>query len=163
MKSSLKTLLATILSLALVAGVAVPLMVRARRQARMTSCAANLSELWKTHSINSIHGHRRSFPRDEGKQFWLQLSTTSPALVEPGHEIYGCPVRGGVLRGQTHYLGPRKDVNTLGDSDPVGCDEAFNHGADGREGGKLLRKSGDVLSLEGPLWLRFIGERGCIP
>jgi hypothetical protein len=146
------------------AGIAVPVLAQARRQSRLRECANNLGLLWKMQWVNKCQfSSRKPFLRNPGKEFWLALSKTSPPLIDVSvAEVYSCPVRGGGRPGETHYLGPRVDVNTLSDGDPVGCDEPFNHSPDGSEGGHVLRKSGDLMEVSGPDWLRFFEEKQCL-
>ncbi len=157
--------LGALATLGMLSGVAVPIFVRARRQSRMTACAGNLSQLWKLETINKVQfGSRRAWPRKTGKSFWSLLSETDPPLVERSEfDVFACPVRDNWSYGQIHYLGPATDLNTLGGNDPVGCDEFQNHSADGSEGGNILRKSGDLQSLRGPEWRRFIESGQCVP
>ena len=60
---------------------------------------------------------------------------------------------GGGAAGTTDYRGPAENVNTYADGDPVGADKIGNHGAG--EGGNILRKSGDIMSVAetDPLWV----------
>ena len=150
---------------ALLAGVAIPLYWKSLREARQRGCQGNLMQLWKLQWINKAQfSGRKPFIRAQGKEFWRALSTISPPLIEPrDDDVYGCPVRAARIRGEIQFLGPARDVNHLAEGDAVGCDEAFNHGPDDREGGNILRKSGDIQSLTGPEWLRFIETRHCVP
>jgi hypothetical protein len=129
------------------AALLLPAIARATRQANVTMCANNLSQLWKMQQVymTQFGGRMKSMPVETGSQFWLYLERTAPPIVDPTeHEIFHCPLRSD--HGECDYLGPAYSVNRLGDGDPVGADKPGNHGP--RAGGNFLRKSGDVIELE---------------
>jgi hypothetical protein len=134
------------------AALLLPAIARATRNAKATACCNNLSQLWKLqhHYMVSFGGTAKSMPRETGGAFWLKLSQ----LVDPSlAEIYGCPFKGMAnAPGTTDYRGPAGNGNTCADGDPVGADKINNHGPG--EGGSVLRKSGDVMTVQesDPLW-----------
>ncbi len=140
----------------ILAALLLPAIARATRNAKATACCNNLSQLWKMqhHYMVSFGGTAKSMPPETGGGFWLKLSQTTPPLVDPFiADIYGCPLEGtpnGPLT--TDYRGPASNVNAYADRDPVGADKINNHGP--REGGTVLRKSGDVMTVSenDPLW-----------
>ncbi len=89
-----------------------------------------------------------------GGDFWLELTGSSPPIVDRSlRDIFECPLCE-YHDGYTAYRGPARDVNGLLDADAVGADLPGNHGRG--EGGNVLRKSGDVMTVvEGDLlWRR---------
>ena len=135
-----------------------PAIARAIRNAKATACANNLAQLYKMqHNYTAVYGGPdRLMPRQTGGQFWLHLSVVSPPLIDATlAEIYSCPMEGNPnAPGTTDYRGPAMDINraSLLDGDPIGADNIGNHGS--REGGNVIRKSGDVLTVSeiDPLW-----------
>lgn len=125
---------------------------------RTVPCANNLSQLWKMEQVYmaSRGGRMKRFPAETGGAFWLKLNETTPPLIEDTClDIFLCPVTGNApVKGETDYLGPAVDVNTLKDGDWVGADRVGNHGKDG---GNALRKSGDVVELTGKEHLQAAG------
>jgi len=137
------------------AALLLPAIARAIRNAKVTSCANNMAQLWKMQSNYMVThgGSQKSLPRERGEKFWLKLSETDPPLVDRNlGEIYQCPMEGATGWGTCDYRGPSSTVNLYGDGDPVGADKERNHGSG--EGGNVLRKSGDVQSVGStdPLW-----------
>lgn len=123
-------------------------------------CARNLSQMYKFMLMPTMkHGERGSLPPQTGSAFWLGLSRTSPPLIDDQEpeswKLFSCPVMNRVLPpGETDYRGPKVDVNTLQEDDPIGADKEGNHGPG--KGGCVLLKSGEVKVVEAddPLWLR---------
>ena len=143
------------------AALLVPFFVKAANRAKVTGCQGNLSTLWTMENVYAKdHGNR--MPEATGKDFWRALTRTNPPLLDESKwEISCCNARAEAKPGEIHYLGPASDVNRLGDYDPVGCDELFNHSSDGKGGGNVLRKAGDVMELNGADW-RAVSSR-CVP
>lgn len=138
------------------AALLLPAIARATRNAKVTSCVNNQSQLWKM-QINymvQFGGREKRMPEETGGSFWLKLSQTDPPLIDVTlREIYECPLKGSPNSpGTTDYRGPNGNVNRFNDGDPVGADKIGNHGSG--EGGNVLRKSGDVqtVSESDPLW-----------
>jgi hypothetical protein len=138
------------------AALLLPAIARATRNAKVISCVNNQSQLWKMMNNYMVMygGSRKAMPSTTGGAFWLELSRTSPPLVDPSMmDIYECAVEGGPnAAGTTDYRGPAGNVNTFGDGDPVGADKVGNHGRG--EGGNVVRKSGDIQTVSemDPLW-----------
>lgn len=160
---TLSQLLVAVVGLALLVALAVPLLVHARRRARVAACAENLVELWRRTNVAAVRvGRRGPLPSHPplGKEFWAQLATPGgswdrgfnlPPVIGPEERrLLHCPFRPPVDPGEVHYLGPPAAVARLRSDDPVGADELSNH--DRGRSGNVLRKSGDVLELEGESW-----------
>ncbi|MGH9024275.1 MAG: type II secretion system protein, partial [Acidimicrobiia bacterium] len=156
---TLVELLVVIVIIGILAALLLPAIARAIRRARVTSCANNLSQLWKMQNVymSQFGGRMKVMPTVTGTAFWNALQTTQPPLIDPSvADIYLCSVKGDGVPGDIDYFGPGISVNRLGDGDPVGCDDPQNHsgggGASADEGGNVLRKSGDVVEASGKDW-----------
>ena len=151
---TLVELLVVIVIIGILAALLLPAIARAIRRARVTSCANNLSQLWKMQNVymSQFGGRMKSMPRDTGAAFWQALTTTNPPLIDATvNDIYICPVLGSSEPPACDYYGPGDVVNKLGDGDVVGCDDPQNHNEGGgtSNGGNVLRKSGDVVEVPG--------------
>ena len=136
-----------IVVIGVLAALLLPAVARATRQARVTMCANNLATLWNMQNVYRAQfgGRMKSMPEQTGSEFWLHLERTQPPLVDvTERDVFHCPLRD--EHGECDYLGPAHPVARIGGSDPVGADKPGNHGP--REGGNVLRKSGDVVQLE---------------
>jgi type II secretory pathway pseudopilin PulG len=153
---TLKELIAALLSLTILAAIALPAIVHSRRESRLAACQNALATLYKMSCGYMVKagGSTRSLPDATGGAFWLRLSQIEPPLIDPNAPaFYFCPVRAATpVSGQTDYRGPSGNANAYADSEPLGADQMDNHGA-GR-GGSVLLKSGDVRRVEAadPLW-----------
>ena len=149
------------LSVVLVA-IAIVVTIHAQKRAFITSCANNLSQLWRLqNTYANYHGEPKGrMPLVTGKSFWLALMHTSPPLIDQREQsIYWCPVRGDDNGTNVHYLGPPISVSLLNRNESVGCDESGNHG----KGGNVLRKSGDVIEVLEHVLNGIIEGHLCIP
>jgi hypothetical protein len=137
------------LALGVLAALLLSAVARATHRAKVTSCASNLRQLWMMQNVYvaQFGGRMKSMPEQTGADFWRALSTTAPPLIDPTDaDLFLCPVLGTSSLGECDYLGPAHPVTRLGGGDPVGADKPGNHGP--REGGNVLRKTGDVIELE---------------
>ena len=145
---TLVELLVVIVIIGILAALLLPSIARAIHNAKVTSCANNLRQLWTMQMNYCIsHGGRmKAMPKETGANFWIALSTVG--LIEPSQqEIYLCPVKGEGNLGEVEYYGPGAPVGQIAGGDPVGCDDPDNHkgGSTDGAGGNVLRKSGDVM------------------
>lgn len=146
---TLVELLVVIVIIGILASLLLPAVARAIRNAKVTSCVNNQSQLWKM-MINYMAqhgGYMKAMPPEIGSAFWIKLTTTTPPMIDSTlKEIFFCPMLGqGGPYGQTDFRGPNGNVNSFGDGDPVGSDKPGNHGSG--EGGNVLRKSGDCVTV----------------
>lgn len=157
---TLVELLVVIVIIGILAALLLPAIARAIKNAKITACINNLSQLWKMQANYMVQfgGIMKAMPPDLGGAFWIKLQTTTPPLIEVSlKDIYACSVLGtGVAVGVTDYWGPAKNIGIVGDGDPVGSDAPGNHVG---EGGNVLRKSGDCQNLgpTEPLWMDATG------
>jgi hypothetical protein len=105
--------------------------------------------------MSKFGGRKGLMPEDLGRAFWQRLLHTQPPLIDVAElDVLKCPVSPSDVQDDCQYLGPVSSANQLSSGDPLGCDDYENHGPDppGSAGGNILRKSGDVLEDNGPLW-----------
>ena len=159
---TLVELLVVIVIIGILAALLLPAITRAITRAMVTSCANNLRQLWtlQTTYMSQFGGRMKAMSPAEGGMFWQVLTSVTPPLVDSTEmEVFLCPVKGQPTIGEIDYWGPGKSVNKLAGGDPVGCDDPENHtqgsssGGSGNDAsGNVLRKSGDVLEMNGNDW-----------
>lgn len=137
------------------AALLIPCLARGGRHARVEACASNLRAL---HEGQRRYAAREGAPPAvEGKDFWRKLAEAKPAAVEAAR--LRCPLAERPASEDVHYLGPGGNAARLKETDPLGCDELYNHGT-GKEGNVLL-KSGEVRTDDGQLWAAAARSGGC--
>jgi prepilin-type N-terminal cleavage/methylation domain-containing protein len=158
---TLVELLVVIVIIGILAALLLPAIARAIRNSKVTRCVNNLAQLYKMQHnyMAQFGGGDKLMPTETGGAFWLKLTQTTPPLIDAtlaagGNNIFGCPLEGNPNSGTTDYRGPANNINsaTVGDGAIIGADKVGNHGAN--EGGNIIRKSSDVLTvgLNDPLW-----------
>jgi hypothetical protein len=127
------------MALIVVLAVLIPVGVRSSRLDALKRCVGNLQTL---HRAMSADPASASAPL--GSAHWTRLP------VDPS--VHRCPLAEPVPGRTCDYLGPARPTASLGPDSVIGCDDPDNHGEHGREGGNVLRKSGEVLTDNGPVW-----------
>src|SRR5437867_3717862 len=121
-------LLVVIVIIGILAALLLPAIAKAIRQARVTACTNNLSQLWKMQTVFMARSSKKQMPADTGSAFWRALTTGQPPLVDATvNDIFLCPVKGDSVSGECDYGGPARKVNLLADGEPVGADLLENH------------------------------------
>jgi len=154
-------LLVVIVIIGILAALLLPAIAKAIRQARVTACTNNLSQLWKMQTVFMARSTKKQMPADTGSAFWRALTTGQPPLIDATvNDIFLCPVKGDSVSGECDYGGPARKVNLLADGEPVGADLLENHreGSSDEGSGCVLRKSGDVVELYGQDWQKLIAD-----
>jgi len=136
--------------LTVVGALLLPAVARATRNAKVTGCQNNLSQLWRLQASYAARfgGPQKKMPTERGEKFWLKLSQSDPPLVDQARaDLFQCPLEPSGGWETCDYRGPRADVNQRGYSDtyPVGADKEGNHG--NGEVLSILLKSGQVKSV----------------
>ena len=166
MKFTLKGLVILMIVVCITAVLLVPAFYRADRNRRFTSCTSHLSQLWKMQWNYAVHfgGFQKLMPVQTGSEFWLELTRTDPPLIDQTlRDVFQCPVRGWSPGLPCAFRGPNGNLNNnqFADGDPVGADRIDNHG--NGEGGNVLRKSGDVITVSATDELWAAAARKTIP
>ncbi len=132
----------------------------ARRHEKVAACMDNLRQLHRAES--SWESSHPGKPALLGKAYWLKLVKANPPLVEG--KVLVCPLAPptGEAEGCA-YLGPSGDVRGYAPSDPVGLDEESNHDEYRRQGGNILRKSGEVVNDNREAWWSALRSGKCRP
>jgi type II secretory pathway pseudopilin PulG len=132
--------------LAIFVTILIPALLRGRRQEKIQACQSNLKALFQAQTA-----HAASNPKFEpGRGYWLQLTKTSPPLVTP--DLLHCPLAVVPDPLGCDYFGPSSEVASRPPNDPIGCDRDTNHSDDGKQGGCILLKSGEVVVDHRGLW-----------
>jgi hypothetical protein len=147
---TLAEILLLAVSALLLVALLLPLRGRAARLEGVMACRDRL---------RALHQARADFPvspSDRGQAFWTRLAEATPPRI--AREALRCPLVQDPRALACHYLGPSGDPAGLEPQDPLGCDDLDNHGPQGRRGGNVLLKSGEVRTDEGVLWRQALGR-----
>jgi hypothetical protein len=132
----------------IVATLALPAWLRARRNDRIRACASHLRDLDRLRRELESSRDPNSKPPGTGGDLWKALAVGNASLL-------ACPVKRGAPVDGVDYRGPAGDIAPLADGDPIGADRPLNHsGSEPSEGGNVLLKSGEVQTVFpfDPLW-----------
>jgi prepilin-type N-terminal cleavage/methylation domain-containing protein len=151
---TLVELLAVLVIIVVIMALVAPAIARASRQNKVTACANNLKRLYQARL-----GYASKGPSPLGWKYWQELTEGGSPFLDAS--ALHCPVRSSGRAGECHYLGPSMEPDKMAQEDPLGCDEDYNHSKDLREGGHILRKSGEVVLDNNMIWRESI--RRCRP
>ena len=143
---TLAELLAAAAALVMIGALVVTVAVRAKRSDALAVCRENLRQLHGALQGSLADGTEHP----TGRELWRSL--LRDGRVKPG--ALRCPLlEDGDHGPDVQYYGPAGQIAAAGAGDPIACDDPGNHSADGRKGGNILRKSGDVILDD-----TFLGE-----
>ena len=134
----------------------VPALLRGARFQRVLECEGHLRTMYGAQSKAPPPG-----PQELGSAYWIRLTQTTPALLSK--ETLRCPLADSGDSAASHYMGPCEDPTKAGAKEPIGCDLEHNHSEDGREGGNVLLKSGEVLTDRSGVWFSALRQSKCRP
>ena len=139
---------------AILAGVVLPPMLKAMKEAKLEACKNNLTQLSR---IERAYRLKTGAARKErGGAFWTSFTTTKPPLIDH-FDLLVCPLRGSApAADKTDFRGPTGLVHAYADRDAIGADKEGNHGWGA--GGNIVLKNGEVIAAAevDPIW----GEAG---
>lgn len=134
----------------------IPAWIRSSRFDKVLACQGNLRTLHQAQAKAPPPG-----PEDFGRAYWVRLTKTSPPLVQP--TALRCPLVHAADAPPCQYLGPATDPSKFDGKDPIGCDMEYNHSADGKQGGNVLLKSGEVVTDHTGIWGGATRQGKCRP
>ena len=147
---------AAVTLLGIVVALIVPSIARSSRFQKVLACEANL---------RLLHGAQTNYykpgMKERGQEYWTRLADQTPPLVSA--DALHCPFVTGAGTRRCHYLGPVAEPFKLEAKDPLGCDLEDNHSDDGKEGGNVLLKSGEVVTDRTGLWNSAARQGKCRP
>lgn len=139
-----------------VVAILIPAMARSSRLDKVLACRANLKTLHQAQEKAPQPG-----AKDYGRAYWERLAAGASPLVSP--ETLRCPLVHHADAPPCHYFGPPGDVSKIDAKDPIGCDMEHNHSDDGKEGGNVLLKSGEVVTDHSGVWATAVRFGKCRP
>lgn len=134
---TLVEVLVVVIVLLIAAALLLPLGSQAARRDKIARCMGNLKALHAAQAAAGPPGPNL------GTAYWLRLKDR----VSP--ETLRCPLVDRPEAPECLYLGPRTDPAELRDVHPIGADAEINHSSNGRQGGNVLLKSGEVQTEKG--------------
>lgn len=114
--------------------------------------------------LKTMHAAQLKAPADArflGSAYWMRLAKSDPPLIQP--EFLRCPLVDAPEQLVCHYMGPASNPAELKDKDPLGCDYPQNHSDDGKQGGNVLLKSGEVVTDHTGVWAGAGRQGKCRP
>jgi len=139
--------------LGIVVALVLPAIVRSSRFQKVVECQANLHVMYQAQA-------KAPAPKSNqlGIAYWTRLTESTPPLSK---EALRCPVVEALDAPACMYLGPGEDPAKADAKDPIGCDLGSNHSNDGKEGGNVLLKSGEVVTDRTGIWASAIHYGKC--
>jgi hypothetical protein len=140
----------------IVVALLVPVLSHSARFQRVQECESHLHAMYAAASKAPPPG-----PKEIGSAYWTRLTETTPPLLSK--ETLRCPLVDTADAAASHYLGPCEDPAKAGAKEPIGCDAEHNHSDDGKEGGNVLLKSGEVVTDRTGVWFSATRQNKCRP
>lgn len=150
-------ILAAITILVILIAILVPIATRAGRYETLMKCQGNLRIMYEAQAKAPP-----SKSQEYGRAYWVVLTQTTPPALSP--DVLKCPFNAGVEGAPfCQYFGPGGEVSKLQGKDPIGCDMELSHSENGKQGGNLLLKSGEVVTDHTSLWATTLQTGKCRP
>jgi hypothetical protein len=131
--------------LGIVVALVIPAITRSSRFQKVLECRGHLRDMHQAQAKLPAPG-----PKELGGAYWTRLASANPPLVSA--DKLRCPLYSAATSSGCDYLGPAEDPAKIGEKDPIGADAAHNHSDDGKEGGNVLLKSGEVVTDRTGIW-----------
>lgn len=156
---TLVELLVVIVILGILMALLLPAIAAAIKNAKITSCGSNLSQVTKAmynYSITKMESEG-SFPANLGGSFWKLLYTFDEVA---DYKAIRCSMGTGTTTvGDTDFMGPNSNANILKGSDPIGAEDhqtkdLHGHSSDVGVAYNWVAKTGDVHKVpkNNPKW-----------
>jgi len=142
--------------LGVVVALVIPAMVHSARFKKVLVCNEQLHQMYLSRSKLPA-----STPQELGSAYWKRLTETNPPLLTTG--AMHCPLVDSPNAPGITYLGPSDDLAKYDAKDPIGSDWVSNHSENGREGGNILLKSGEVITDRSGIWSNAVRAGKCRP
>lgn len=134
----------------------IPAWMRGRRFEKVLACEGHFHALYTAQAKAPAAG-----PTELGSQYWVRLTKSAPPLVES--DSLRCPLADPLESPACQYLGPAINPAQASPKEPIGCDLEHNHSEDGKEGGNVLMKSGEVVTDHTGVWINALRGGKCRP
>lgn len=137
---------------ALLLSLLLPLRAYSGRHEQLLVCRAHLQALHRAQADPKAATEAPPL----GAAYWMRLASPPLSLVDPG--TLRCPLFDADR--PCDYRGPVRTPAGLPPDGAVGSDDNVNHDLQGRQGGNVLRKSGDVVTVpaDGTYWQTTVRE-----
>lgn len=145
---------AAVTLLGIVIALLIPAVSRGNRIEKVLACQGNLRAMHQAQLQAPAPG-----PKQLGSVYWLRLAETKPPLLSA--DRLHCPLVEDPA--PCDYFGPGADPAALQPKDALGCDNPRNHSDDGKQGGNVLLKSGEVLTDHTAIWAGAARQGKCRP
>lgn len=134
----------------------IPAMSRGSRLDKILECRGHFKALHQAQEKAPAPG-----AKEYGRAYWARLAGGPAPLVTA--DALRCPFVEAPDAVPPHYLGPAGDVSKLEAKDPLGSDFDRNHSEDGKQGGNVLLKSGEVVTDHTGVWASATRFGKCRP
>jgi len=147
---------AAITVVAIVLALLIPAIARSSRVEDILTCRSHLKALYDAQLQAPAPG-----PKEFGSAYWIRLAQSTPPRVSA--DALRCPLADGHDEHPCDYLGPAEDLSKRDAKDPIGSDLDHNHSEDGKKGGNVLLKSGEVRTDHTGIWNTATRSGKCRP